>query len=755
LPNPDQEKQGNALKRIEGLTYVQAVMWIGARLADGLAHAHEHQIIHRDLKPANVLLADDGQPLLLDFNISENLSLRSSALGASVGGTLPYMAPEQLEFFSNRDKRVDGRSDLYSLGLILYELLTGKPTFPCYQGPLPEVLPVMIADRKKPPPSVRKWSKAVSPAVESIIRHCLEPDPAQRYQSARELQEDLERQLENRPLRFAPEPSLRERAQKWARRHPRLTSSSSVALLALILVCTLAASLVIRGNRLARFQALDNLSQFRETLHNAQFLLYGGTTDREKLDQGIDQCRQALDRYQVLNNPDWKELSEIRNLPFPDRAELQEEIGEVLFLTARAKLSLANYQPDEPRKKEVALALRLSQAAETCYDAENVPRALWQQQAEMLERKGNTGAASVLFQKAEVAPLRTARDFYLIARLHADQGNFHQALSLLEEAAQRDPQNFSAWFLQGNCHDSLMQNGEAIGCYSTCIALRPKFHWAWFNRGLANLRFHNFQRAVDDFNQTIALQPDLPDAYLNRAMALECLGRYSEAIKDLSKALELGSARTQVYFLRAALREKVQDREGAQSDRELGTRLRPADEQGWVARGLDRLPRDPKGALADFDEALKLNPQSFPALQNKAHVLADHLKDDRRAVQTLDKVVDFYPRNAMGRAGRGVSLARLGERKTALADAEEALLLDARPPNLYQVGCIYALTSRQNPQDRLRAFELLADGLNGGFGLDIVDTDSDVDPVRQTPEFRRLVAAAREKLAPKANKKKE
>jgi hypothetical protein len=88
-----------------------------------------------------------------------------------------------------------------------------------------------------------------------------------------------------------------------------------------------------------------------------------------------------------------------------------------------------------------------------------------------------------------------------------------------------------------------------------------------------------------------------------------------------------------------------------------------------------------------------------------------------------------------------------------VADAEEALLLDARPPNLYQVGCIYALTSRQNPQDRLRAFELLSYGLNGGFGLDIVDTDSDVDPVRQTPEFRRIVAEARETLAPRANKK--
>src|SRR4029077_10667385 len=100
--------------------------------------------------------------------------------------------------------------------------------------------------------------------------------------------------------------------------------------------------------------------------------------------------------------------------------------------------------------------------------------------------------------------------------------------------------------------------------------------------------------------------------------------------------------------------------------------------------------------------------------------------------------------NPMARAGRGVSLARLGQREKALADAEDALLIDTRPPNLYQVACVYALTSRQNPQDRLRAFELLSYGLKGGFGLDIVDSDSDLDPIRQTPEFGRLVAAARQ-----------
>src|SRR5262249_54717418 len=86
-----------ALRVLEGLSYVDAVLWIGERLADGLAHAHERGILHRDLKPANILLTDDGQPMLLDFNLSADI--RGDVSRARVGGTLPYMAPEHLAAF--------------------------------------------------------------------------------------------------------------------------------------------------------------------------------------------------------------------------------------------------------------------------------------------------------------------------------------------------------------------------------------------------------------------------------------------------------------------------------------------------------------------------------------------------------------------------------------------------------------------------------------------------------------------------------
>jgi serine/threonine protein kinase/tetratricopeptide (TPR) repeat protein len=731
-----------ALKKMEALTYVQAVLWIGARLADGLAHAHEHQIIHRDLKPANVLLADDGQPLLLDFNLSVNQSIRSTALGASLGGTLPYMAPEQLKCFLSPAAGPDARSDIYSLGLIFYELLAGKSPFPSHEGTWQQVLPRMICDRVKPAPAIGR--KNVSPAVESIIRRCLEPNPERRYQSARELQEDLERQLENRPLRFAPEPSLRERARKWTRRHPRLASSTSVALIATALIAILIASLVIRGNRLARFQALENWNQFQDNMNIAKLVLYGRAPDREKLDQGLEQCRKALDRFQVLENADWNRSPEVRRLTDSEHRELQENVGELLFLTARATEAKATYDPAHPRQEEILLALHLSQSAAACYDTDKVPKALWEQQAELLQLCGKTGEASALSQKADQTPLRTAQDNYLAAQFLATKGNFRMAWPLLQEAVQADPRNFSAWFVLGNCHNALIHYGDAVACYSTCIALRPEYYWSWFNRGLAYHRLGNYGRAVADFNQTIRLKPDLADAYLHRGMAQEGLAHYDDAIRDLTTALELGAPPTQIYFLRAAVREKAKDPQGAKHDWDLGIRSKPADEQSYVARAYARQETNPKGALADYDQALAINPRCFAALENKGHILADLLKDDKEAVVVLDTAVSMFPESAMARAGRGVSRARLGEREKALADGEAALLLDPSPQYLYQVGCIYALTSKNHPEDRLRALQLISYALKAGFGLDLVDNDTDLDPLRSAPQFQRLVSAMKE-----------
>ena len=119
------------LRAIAALGYVQAVVWIASRLTEGLQHAHERGVLHLDLKPANVLMADDGQPMLLDFNLSQTIR---GGHADYVGGTLPYMAPENLAAYRHGVGGGDARGDIYSLGIMLFELLTGRLPFPLREG---------------------------------------------------------------------------------------------------------------------------------------------------------------------------------------------------------------------------------------------------------------------------------------------------------------------------------------------------------------------------------------------------------------------------------------------------------------------------------------------------------------------------------------------------------------------------------------------------------------------------------------------
>src|SRR5206468_124952 len=128
-----------------------------------------------------------------------------------------------------------------------------------------------------------------------------------RYQGARQLQEDLERHLADLPLRHAPEPSPRERARKWARRHPRLTSATSVAGLAAGLLLALGLLFVVRGARLARLEAADSYQQFRADVRAAQVLFLDAPTGQTRLEAIAAACRRALERYQVLDGPAWQE----------------------------------------------------------------------------------------------------------------------------------------------------------------------------------------------------------------------------------------------------------------------------------------------------------------------------------------------------------------------------------------------------------------------------------------------------------------
>jgi serine/threonine protein kinase/tetratricopeptide (TPR) repeat protein len=725
---------------LERLTFVQAVLWLGVRLADGLAHAHDRGILHRDLKPANVLLTEEGQPMLLDFNLSEDVKLSPGSAAAFVGGTLPYMSPERLRAFRRGGPAAGASGDVYSLGVIFYELLTGRQPFPVRTGAVEGVVDEMVRDRGGPPPRLRGWNRAVSPAVESIVRHCLEPDPARRFQSARELQEDLQRHLENRPLRHAVEASRGERTAKWARRHPRLALAAA-ACSALALIAGLVAWLAVGSARQARWEAIALAGQFRDEARQARVLLVTSPlSDRERVAEGTSLAFRALDRYRVREDPKWWDAPAVRRLPPADRETLREEAGDLALLLASVTALQARAAGDAGGADGLRAALLLNRASESCYADGSAP-VLLRRQREGLNRLLDGRDAT---PREEVRPaadgLQSAKDLCMNATELAERSRFAEALPLWRRAARQSPMDLWPWSGLAACYENLARYEDAAACYGTSIALAPDQDWLYFKRGVVYLRAQNYEEARADFDRFLARRPDVPEGYINRAVAREGLREYGPAIGDVTKAIELGTSQTRAYFIRALLRERTGDREGARRDKQTGSEREPADELSCVVRGLERLEADPKGALADFDRALRFNPRSLDGMQNRASVLSEKLGRTPEAVAVLDREIELYPGFVPARAGRGVLLARLGKRKEALRDAEECLRRDTRPATVYQVAGIYALTSRQQPEDRQEALFLLSSALRKGYGKDLVGIDTDLDPIRAHPDFRRLLA---------------
>src|SRR5262249_31635046 len=195
--------------------------------------AHEAKVIHRDLKPANVLLAADGTPKVTDFGLAKKLDEQGRTRTGTVMGTPEYMPPEQ----AAGSKKVGVAADVYSLGAVLYECLTGRPPFRAATA-----LGTMLHGPDKEPPAPRSLNHNVPRELETIALKCLNKDPAKRYTSAADLGDDLGRFLRGEPVRARPAGAV-ERGVKWARRNPAVAALSAAVLLTFALGAALATGL--------------------------------------------------------------------------------------------------------------------------------------------------------------------------------------------------------------------------------------------------------------------------------------------------------------------------------------------------------------------------------------------------------------------------------------------------------------------------------------------------------------------------------
>ena len=211
-----------------GREHWRDVARIGLQVADALQYAHSQGTLHRDIKPANLLVDDAGVVWVTDFGLAKAVQSDDVTQSGDITGTLRYMAPEQF------DGRADARSDIYSLGLTLYELLTLQPAFDDTNR---SNLIRKITHTSPTPP--RRLNPAIPRDLETAILKAMARDPDRRYQSAGDLGADLQSFLEDRPIQ-ARRASAVERLWRWCRRNPAVASLASATLLLLVMIAIVA-----------------------------------------------------------------------------------------------------------------------------------------------------------------------------------------------------------------------------------------------------------------------------------------------------------------------------------------------------------------------------------------------------------------------------------------------------------------------------------------------------------------------------------
>jgi eukaryotic-like serine/threonine-protein kinase len=217
-----------------------------ARICEAVEHAHQRGLIHRDLKPGNILVDGGGQPKILDFGVArvagaDEQPTEHTDLGQLVG-TLPYMSPEQV---LGDPLEIDTRSDVYSLGVILYELLAGRPPHDVKHRPLPEAV---RAIRDEDPASLSSISREHRGDVETIVAKALEKDKTRRYASAAALGADIERYLKDEPIAARP-PSATYQLAKFARRNRVVVAGVAAVFVVLVAGIAVSSTEAIRANR--------------------------------------------------------------------------------------------------------------------------------------------------------------------------------------------------------------------------------------------------------------------------------------------------------------------------------------------------------------------------------------------------------------------------------------------------------------------------------------------------------------------------
>jgi serine/threonine protein kinase/tetratricopeptide (TPR) repeat protein len=649
------------------VSYVQAITWMGACLGSALEYAHERGLVHFDIKPSNVLIAADGQPMLLDFHLARPPLQPGGPPIETLGGTPGYMSPEQQEALNAVRQGtpirvpVDDRSDVYSLGLLLYRALGGPV-------PLPP----------GGPPGLEGLNAQVSVGLADIVHKSLAARPADRYADAASLAADLRRHLTDQPLRGVSNRSWMERWRKWRRRRPyalRLFNMLVAVLLAGAAVLTfLALSLgermteakahLTRGReiRLAGRSA-GAIEILRHGLAVAESLPFSRNLQLELRDelhlaaeQAMHQARGILDQGRKLRFGG--QYAEAATTLKQGLAGLQELPGSELLSEAfRAQLQLTEKAALARELHTFVDSLRFHAGGVDAARPPSWPAARSQCSAFWAKRQWLTASSrpdhsaelrlqikedlldlAILWTghagRSEVDKVAASREGLRILMdaeelfgpspvLCRERQRHAEALGLAEEvkaesqrAAALTPRNAWDHYALGR---SLLRDGryeEAATALRQAVRQRPGGLWPHYYAGVCAFRLCRYEDAVASFSVCVALEPASGRCLTNRGLAYARLQRPDRALEDYDQALGLEPNLAMGALNRGALHLGAKRHAEAEADfrRALGNGADPGLVHYYLAlTHSGRGNRD--AARASLRIALQHAPDYTPARQ--------------------------------------------------------------------------------------------------------------------------------------------
>lgn len=282
-----------------GSEFFRSVALLGVQAADALEHAHSLGIVHRDIKPANLLLDAAAHLFVTDFGLAQYHAEGNLTLTGDIVGTLRYMSPEQALL---NKATVDHRTDVYSLGATLYELLTLKPLWD--SSDRRELLHKIAFDD---PVAPRRLNKKIPADLETILQKALAKEPQDRYASAAEMRDDLRRFLEHKTIR-ARKPTMTERATKWSRRHRTIVISAVVLLVMAVAGLSVSNVLIAR----ARSKTDNAYTLLTEKQAETKAAYEAEALQRARAEQNFQQARQMLDFFVQVSEEELGDTPEVQ-----------------------------------------------------------------------------------------------------------------------------------------------------------------------------------------------------------------------------------------------------------------------------------------------------------------------------------------------------------------------------------------------------------------------------------------------------------